>query len=248
MTNRFLEIERQLRSTPTPRPKKTGRAAPDVQGVHASAPAPKLSKQTAWVRSLRKEAKKAPVVDYTVPGVFDLLQQPSNMTCWATVATMMLEWRRQSTTPIGAMLDSIAQKWGDKFRNNSGLASSEKESFLSDAGFLWEAPMSPTAQGWERMLRDYGPLWVTTDEQPGAGFAIHARIMTGIHGDGTPTGTNVDIIDPATGTRIVERFDALQAKFEEEALTSAGPLRIQIVHFPDNQFGVAQSIAMQRRR
>jgi hypothetical protein len=89
-------------------------------------------------------------------------------------------------------------------------------------------------------------LWVTTDEDPTSGFAIHARIMTGIRGDGTPDGTTLDIADPGTGTAYQEKFGKFLDKYEAEARDSKAPLRIQIVHWPkDLGFAVVKSLSDQ---
>jgi papain like cysteine protease AvrRpt2 len=38
-------------------------------------------------------------------------------------------------------------------------------------------------------LREHGPLWITADEDPSAKFSVHARVLIGLRGDGTPDGT-----------------------------------------------------------
>jgi Papain-like cysteine protease AvrRpt2 len=94
--------------------------------------------------------------------------------------------------------------------------------------------MNPSIQGWADMITNYGPLWVTTDEGPGKGWAIHARIIVGMTGNGTAEGTTLDIIDPNGGRRYKESFGGFLSKFESEALDRPRdfPLRIQIVHWP----------------
>src|SRR5215207_5045649 len=129
-------------------------------------------------------AKAAAAIDYTVPGLVAPIAQPSGMTCWATVTTMMMMWREQASLTIPAALGRVGTAYVTKFTNNQGLTAAEKATFLAAAGLAYEYPQSLTAAGWEGLLRRYGPIWVTTDENPGAGFSIHARIMTGIHGDG----------------------------------------------------------------
>ncbi|WP_258389042.1 papain-like cysteine protease family protein [Paenibacillus spongiae] len=59
--------------------------------------------------------------------------------------------------------------------------------------------MNYSVDGIEYLLKLYDPLWATTDEDPTANFSIHARIISGISGDGTPDGTLLRIIDPAGG-------------------------------------------------
>jgi uncharacterized protein YycO len=181
-------------------------------------------------------------VNYEVPNEVPAIRQPSSMTCWATVTTMMMSWldgkRRNASVvlPIPEALARVGQTYVNKFNANKGLATEEKAPFLAAAGFVALNPQSFPVSEWEAMLRTYGPLWVTTDEDASPGFAIHARIMTGIKGDGTPDGTQVSIVDPAGGRTYKEKLSTFIRKFEEEAHDTdpRTPLRIQVVHWPHN--------------
>ncbi|MBC7550184.1 MAG: hypothetical protein H7269_04665 [Cellulomonas sp.] len=67
------------------------------------------------------------------------------------------------------------------------------------------------------MLRDFGPLWVTADNNSAPGVpGVHAHILVGIHGpsDGVPT---VDIIDPATGTEVQISMTDFVSRYEQPA-------------------------------
>ncbi|MCB0263900.1 MAG: hypothetical protein KDH98_12155, partial [Calditrichaeota bacterium] len=166
--------------------------------------------------------------DYNVPGIVPIIAQPSNLTCWATVATMMVSWKDSVSYPITDVMDSAGAIYRTKFDNNQGLLGSEKPAFLAALGLTGEAPQSYSVQGFRNLLESVGPLWATTDELPGDGFAIHARIVTGMFGDGTPENTFLRINDPAGGRQYSETFLKFMQKFEEVA---AGGLRVQIVHF-----------------
>lgn len=223
--NGLLELERQLIS----QRKKTGRVLPKVSRQNGKAAAPQ-----AYSFSMP--------VNFQVPGIVPSERQPSSMTCWATVTTMMMSWRQNMSMPIETALSRIGRQYAEKFRRNEGLAGSEKAAFLASAGLIAEPPMSYSLEGWERLLRTYGPLWVTTDEQPGAGFAIHARILTGIRGNGDASAI-VDIVDPSGGRQYQERFSDFIRKFEEEARDRSRPLRIQVVHWPaDAQVSLQKNI------
>jgi hypothetical protein len=109
--------------------------------------------------------------------------------------------------------------------------------------------MSWSIDGWMQNLRLYGPLWVTTDEDPSANFAIHARIIVAMTTDGTPDGTSFQIVDPATATEYAEDLNTFLRKYESEASTPGVPLRIQVVHFaagtqPAGQASLGQSRAV----
>lgn len=167
--------------------------------------------------------------DYTVPGLVPIIAQPSNMTCWATVATMMMSWRDNMSYSIETAMDDAGAAYRAKFDNDQGLLGSEKPMFLAAMGLKGEAPMSYTVSGILTLLEMYGPLWATTDEDQTETFAIHARIITGMFGDGTIDGTSLRINDPDGGRQYIESFRTFANKFEEVAGT--GDLRVQIVHF-----------------
>lgn len=183
------------------------------------------------INNMRRPSFSFSSISFSVPGPFNIIRQPSGMSCWATVATMMECWRKCQSQTIETTLSTIGTNWLNKFQSNQGLSATEKTTFLRDAGMSFEYPQSLTPEGWEGLMRNYGPIWVTTDEDPSGNFAIHARLMIGIQGDGSLAGTMLTIIDPATGTQYSESFGNFIDKYESEARTSSRPLRIQIVHY-----------------
>jgi hypothetical protein len=60
------------------------------------------------------------------------------------------------------------------------LKGSDKPEFLQALGLVAEPPMSFSVQGFERLLRANGPLWITTDEDPSEDFSVHARVLVGL--------------------------------------------------------------------
>ena len=184
-----------------------------------------MSWNTAPVRAFN-------AIDYQVPGTVPAMQQPNGMACWATVTTILYGWRNNNQNPdIGTVLSGIGQQYRTMFDNGQGLPGSLKQQFINDAGFEAEPPHNPSIEGWEQMLRSFGPLWVTTDEDPTEKFAIHARVLIGMRGDGTPDGTHMRFIDPASGRIVSETISQFIEKYESEARTKNRPLRIQIVHW-----------------
>ena len=240
MSNRLLDLENSLVVPSARRIRRphAARAVPVVAGpekasrkAREKAPGHSAYGSAAPTSRTSGFARAASAVNYRVPGSVMPLAQPNSMACWATVATMMISWRKQVSMSIPSALTPAGKKWVDTFTANTGLAGSEKAPFLAAVGLVSELPQSLSPAGWEQLLKRYGPLWVTTDEDPSAGFAIHARILTGIIGDGTGVGTTLDIVDPAGGTAYQESFDTFVRKFESEALAGK-PLRVQIVHWP----------------
>ena len=170
-------------------------------------------------------------VDYRIPGLVPALAQPTGMACWATVYTMLDSWRRQQSVSIESAVGEVGRRWLDIYNADTGLTSADKVDFVAASGLVAEPPMSHSITGWESLLREYGPLWVTGDEAPGAAWAIHARVVTAIRGDGTPEGTRFTIIDPAGGRTYEETMAIFLPKYEEE-VRRTGNMRIQVLHWP----------------
>lgn len=176
----------------------------------------------------------AAAIDVDV-GFVSPLAQPTDMVCWATAATMLQSWKDQAGYDISTVMLKAGQTYVDKFNSNFGLSGSEKPQFLKAMGLVAEAPQNFSVQGWAGLMKAYGPLWVTTNEGAGQNFAIHARVLTGIHGDGTPSGTTFKVIDPAGGTAYDETITVFVKKFEDIANNDLGQgadIRPQVVHFP----------------
>lgn len=169
-------------------------------------------------------------VNYTVPGIVPVLQQRDSMGCWATVFTMLASWKNDESTTIPTALSQVGQKWVNMYNNNQGLSGKDKVEFVAASGLIAEPPQNFSVQGWEDLLRTYGPLWVTTDEAAGKAWAIHARVITAINGDGTPAGTSFTIIDPANGRQYKEKISVFVPKYEEE-VRRTGYMRIQVLHW-----------------
>jgi hypothetical protein len=172
-------------------------------------------------------------VNYSIPGILPTLKQPMDWACWATVATMMYSWKNNGSYDIETALAKIGNTYLDIYKKNSGLSPKDKSGFLYSAGLVAEAPQNYFPRGWNDLLKKYGALWVTTAE--GVGFSVHARILTGIFGDGTFDGTSLTIADPADGRIHTETVTVFAKKFEEVArqdLGSGGELRPQVVHYP----------------
>ena len=79
------------------------------------------------------------------------------------------------------------------------------------------------------MLQSFGPIIVIDDEDPSAGFALHARIINGIEGDEDGTDTQIKIIDPDGGKSYDESFKDFTGKYE--SLADVNTVNIQIMHY-----------------
>jgi len=146
--------------------------------------------------------------------------------CWAACATILMSWKNnQSYTIEQAMTNANdGSFWLNEFLSNAGLASSDNNKFLNDFGLSSEPNMTYSVDGFYSLLLDYGPLMITTPSGPGW---AHARIVTGLHGDGTSENTYLHIIDPGTGKKINE----LYKDFIENFQNLSGSNIIQVIHY-----------------
>lgn len=250
MTNRLADLETNVtrahkKKAGVSKNAKLAKRARKPQGVltrvstgappSATAPAPVMSKGlsglvSSWPSRGMSIARAFAAIDYSIPGVFGPLAQPTGNSCWATVFTMLRSWRRQQSLRIEDALATVGKQWVDLFTADTGLPGSQKSEFLTAAGLVAEPPQSYSLEGWEQLLRNYGPIWVTTDEAPGKAWAIHARVITAIKGDGTPEKTFFTIVDPAGGKQYQESIATFIPKYHEEVIR-AGYMRIQVVHW-----------------
>lgn len=242
--NRPVQRQESLRSAlrTTQQPSSPAQVTP-VKGLSARVSRwpsrPKVSALTA------KRAQAYSSLNYEVPGVFEVIAQPTGMSCWATVFTMLKMWRNQQSMSIESALGAVGQRWVDIYNADSGLSSSHKPDFIASAGLVAEPPQSFGVEGWEQLLRNYGPIWVTTDEAAGKPWAIHARIITGIYGDGTAEGTRFKIVDPSGGRRYEEAMATFIPKYEEEVVRT-GHMRIQVVHWQADGRSEQQALTLGR--
>jgi hypothetical protein len=176
-------------------------------------------------------------LDFTVAGTIPAIAQQGNNTCWATTATMMMSWRDQSAYTVQAAMDKAGATYRQKVDHDKPLYGDEKSNFLSAIGMVGEPPASYTAATLVSLLKSKGPLWVTTyvtDSTHPFSILSHARILYGIHGDGSLAGTSLRLIDPADGSQGEEALGAFIKRFEDFAraeLGAAAQLAPQISHF-----------------
>ena len=159
------------------------------------------------------------------------LQQTTSNLCWATVATMMASWRDRQSWTVNGYISSLGGPWAAKLPANEGLTPAEAPQFLATMGLQIESTQANfTAERWESMLRDWGPIWVTADYSSAPQVqGYHAHIVVGIHGpsDGDPT---VDVIDPAIGREVQMPLSELVARYEQLARTAFAGMQIR--HWP----------------
>ncbi len=173
-------------------------------------------------------------IDYTVPGTVPRLTQGKQMDCWATSSAILVSWKEKKTVTTPQFVATLSQKFRVIYDTDTGLFPDDQPDLLSEAKLRQEAPQNYTVNGWLSLLKNFGPLWATTATAVGKNWAVHARVVIAIKGDGTPDGTTLRIIDPANGSETTETVTAFAKKMEDLAkldLGAGGDIRPMVIHF-----------------
>ena len=117
----------------------------------------------------------------------DLMNQRTNMSCWAASAAMVVGWRDRVCIDPAA----IAAGTGDWAAYANGLQPADIPTLANVWGLTAEAPQCYTIDGLRDLLQAKGPLWVAA-----AVPTLHAIVVTGMYSDGTAYNTFVRIQDP----------------------------------------------------
>ena len=126
-------------------------------------------------------------VSYAVPGLFEPVKQPSGMSCWAAMDTMMLSWKDPMSYGIADAVANLGPRYPKILKDDTGLPITENRRLAQRAGMQAEYLMNPSAQGWEQLLRDHGLLWTSfawqvTKATGGVVSGRHIIIEYGIKG------------------------------------------------------------------
>ena len=154
------------------------------------------------------------------------------MSCWAAGAAMVVGWRDQ----VSINPREIARAAGYWAQYAQGLEPEDTRLLEDVWGLHTEPGQSYSVEGFRRLLENYGPLW-TAGAEPGP----HIRVVAGLHGDGTPEGTKVVIVDPwergmaafrpdNRGARYEETYAAYEAKQSELARSERALQGIYVAH------------------
>jgi hypothetical protein len=191
-------------------------------------------KQTVTVE--KDDGDAAAKIDFQVSGRLRHLKQTKRMDCWAVVATILYSFKYNTESHIEDVLALAGDAYLTAYRDDTGLASAAKADLLTALGLVAAPSNDLDVTRLEQLLRERGPLWVTADEDPTARFSVHARVVIGLRGDGTLTGTVAFYLDTTPGTPASPRSETvaeLREKLTQLAAGDAasGSFRPQIVHF-----------------
>jgi len=173
------------------------------------------------------------------------IQQPSNWTCWAAVSAMLYNWKNKTNHNIATVMQLLDSRHSNpsisylsRFRNNQGMPGNFFPHLFSVMGLINEPRTNHSISSLATLIDNHGPLRFTVDNAPGTGqntgMQVHALIIVGIWSDGTIKGTQVEIIDPAVGIKVIQSYADLMRRYEEVVDVDDrlnNPLRFQIAHY-----------------
>ena len=166
--------------------------------------------------------------NYNIRGTVPVIQQTGN-TCWAAVSTMMLSWKRNQPLTMPTAIGLVGEPYVGILNSRAAISVTQIPELLRRLGMVAEPPLNYTVPGFVTLFNQKAPLWVITIEGGNVNMS-HARIVTGIQGDGSINGTILTIVDPALGRVVRESYSAFARKYERAA-SNVTTLYAQIIHF-----------------
>jgi hypothetical protein len=150
------------------------------------------------------------------------IAQPTDVSCWAAAAAMVVGWRDRMSLPPEAIAEIAGRTTA------TGLDPAQVEQFANEMGLSFEYPQCYTIDGFRQLLETNGPLWIAS-AVPG----LHAIVVTGMYHDGT--NSYVRITDPwdrqvgtpgapgpylnthSTGSRYIMKWEDFVREYENAA-------------------------------
>lgn len=144
---------------------------------------------------------------------FKPIRQPLTQACWATVLTMMINWRDGTDLDIAEMMERLGPPWPTRFRSNNGLTSDEQRQLETAVGLVAEPPASYMTESYAEFVETSGPVWITT----GSLFSQHAWLLVDVEVANPVEDTRFVYVDPLTGSVHSAGWANFHARFEQQA-------------------------------
>jgi len=93
-----------------------------------------------------------------VGGIIPALQQPSENTCWATSAAMMISWKQQASLTIRDAISSAGRTYLNMFDTDRALGGDDKPDFLQALSMIGEPQASQPPQFYIDLMKRFRPL------------------------------------------------------------------------------------------
>lgn len=137
-------------------------------------------------------------VSYVLPGTFPTRAHPEATTAWAAALTVLLSWRDDKAYTVEQALERLGPKWVALYQARRPLSGEDLSVLCATVNLCRTEPQSPSASGWESLLRTYGPVALL----PASGdetVNVHLALVLGVSGDGTPEGTLLTVYETSGG-------------------------------------------------
>jgi hypothetical protein len=196
------------------------------------------SRSVRPTKNRRAHSRGSSVLSYRVPDLPMALQQTSSHLGWAFIATIMASWRDRQNWSPQEYIRSLGGVWEQKFVNNEPLKSSEVLQFLATVGLQVETlEIHFGAERLDSMLREWGPLWVTSEAPDSSALQGASAVLVGIHGP-LEGDSMVEILDSALGRELSLPLSEFMTKYRQHGDKTTGSLQIR--HWPARAQQAAQ--------
>lgn len=173
--------------------------------------------QEAKVELSDSSESAKPLIHSVATGIVPMVPQELSNGCWAAALAMLKSWWAQQSIPIETVLGEGGQFYVDKYKNNTGMLPNEVATFMQDFNLRDASIGDLTAEDLAKQIEARGPLWVIADQDETVSFSVHARVITGISGDGTTQGTKVMFNDSAKDEPDEQSLQKLIVELEQLA-------------------------------
>ena len=189
----MASARRKARRTSSKRSRKSRRGRASGRSPVGGSLAEVLSGQVsstignrAMSRLLVDREAGAEKTSFSVGHRVPLIPQLSSMSCWAAAGAMVVGWRDNKSIDDFA----IAEQAKSKPQYAKGLEANNQAA-LTRLGLSSLPLASYSIRELADLVDRVGPLWFASNPS-----SPHARVITGVFGDGTPSGTRFRINDP----------------------------------------------------
>jgi hypothetical protein len=177
-----------------------------------------------------------------MPSSVELIPQDKSNACWLASSSMMETWRtgtHYSLSDTLKVLDASGTSFSTIYNNDQGLSFANYNIITQTLG-LTQLPAASYTIEYLTSILNNGPIMAVIMYSSSSNIA-HMIVITGISGDGTPEGTNLQINDPLplnAGKTYTIAFNDFLSKFEQvvayENNWPGADLTSQLFYFPDS--------------
>ena len=161
-------------------------------------------------------------VKFTIDPLPTAVSQGNANLRWLAATAVMDSYKAKKAVSMGEASARLGGEYVLKQAQGVALKWNEVDAWLTAGGFNKEPQLCFGAEGWEKLLKEHGPLITLIDGSNDAVAAIdHAVVVVGIDGDGTEGGTYISYADGQTATVESQTLSTFATRFELPSGTNA---------------------------